>query len=312
MRHRADRPVLNTVFVFGAGASFDASKALDISAPHTAPLDKQFCARIKSQATSKVCPGWVRESAEAILTSWRDAKPFDECGLEEAVLLQVAHLNFLNAVQPARLPARRRKTRFALRNEADFVYHLAHVVAYVLRQCREKPSSPFGSFAHKFFPGINANRVKNRAITFNYDTLFDRHLLRRFGSRKVYFENIGDRGGLRDDNPLLLKLHGSVNWFIMETEYDGAFSRANTAERPYCMEEVGLITGKSPAPDEERTPLIIPPVPNKPITTISLFTSLWTRASEYLEGARHIVICGYSLPETDTLAKTLLEVVPVV
>jgi hypothetical protein len=68
-----------------------------------------------------------------------------------------------------------------------------------------------------------------------------------------------------------------------------------------------LITGKSPAPDEERTPLIIPPVPNKPITTISLFTSLWTRASEYLEGARHIVICGYSLPETDTLAKTLFK-----
>ena len=165
MRRRADRPTLGTVFVFGAGASYDASKALNPSAAHTAPLDKQFCARIKSHATSNACPAWVRESAKLILESWRDAKPFEECGLEEAVLLQAAHLNFLNAIQPRRLPGIRSPTGFALRSEWDFVYHLAHIVAYALRQCREKPSSPFRRVAHKFFRGTRPSHIENTVIT---------------------------------------------------------------------------------------------------------------------------------------------------
>jgi hypothetical protein len=288
------------VFVFGAGASYDASKALNSSAAHTAPLDKEFCARIESHATSNACPAWVRRSADMMLASWRDAKAFDECGLEEAVLLQTAHLNFLNAIQP-------RRARSTLRTEWEFIYHLSHIVAYILRQCREKPSSPFRRVAQRFFGGPDAARINNRVITFNYDILFDRHLLRRFDPQEIYFEEMGIGSGVGNANPLLLKLHGSANWFIDEEEYDGAFSRQNASEMPYTISRVGLITGMSPATDHSRCPLIIPPVPNKPITTISLFTSLWSRATEYLEGAKHIVICGYSLPETDIMARALFK-----
>jgi hypothetical protein len=300
VRRRAGRPTLDTVFVFGAGASYDASKALNPSAAHTAPLDKEFCARIKLLTTSNACPEWVRRSTEMMLASWRDTKPFEKCGLEEAVLLQTAHLNFLNVIQP-------RRVRFTLRTEWDFVYHLSHIVAYILRQCREKPSSPFRRFARRFFAGRDAARINNRVITFNYDILFDRHLLLRFGPKETYFEEMGTGSGVGNANPLLLKLHGSANWFIDEEEYDRAFSRQNASETPYTISRVGLITGMSPAIDHLRSPLIIPPVPNKPITTISLFTSLWSRASEYLEGARHIVICGYSLPETDIMARALFK-----
>jgi len=307
VRRKADRPTLDTVFVFGAGASHDASKALDPFAAHTAPLDKHFCGRIKSHATSSTCPAWVKETAELILASWRDAKPFENCGLEEAVLLQAAHLNFLNAIQPRRLPVLRWHARLKLSSESEFVYHLAHIVAYILRQCREKPSRPFGKVADKFFRGTRPSRVKNRVITFNYDILFDRHLLSKFHERDVYFEDIGYGSGVGRDDPLLLKLHGSANWFIFENEYDEVFSRKPLSEKAYDIGHVGLITGMSPATDHERCPLIIPPIPDKPITRISLFTSLWARALEYLEGAKKIVICGYSLPETDIMARTLFK-----
>ncbi len=303
MRRRADRPRLDTVFVFGAGASFDASKARDQWAAHTAPLDREFCARIVSHASSRTCPAWVKETAELISDSWRDVKPFENCGLEEAVILQTAHLNFLNSIQPRRLPS----GKFALKSEWDFVYNVAHIVTYMLRQCKEKPTRPYRKVANKFFRGKKLADVNNRAITFNYDLLFDSNLLRRFRPSEVYFEGIGRGSGVGRADPLLLKLHGSANWFIVEEEYDRAFSGEGSAISPYEIEKVGLITGMSPAPDHERCPLIIPPIPNKPITLISLFASLWSRAFEYLEGATKIVICGYSLPETDIMARTLFK-----
>jgi len=224
VRRRANRPTLDTLFIFGAGASYDASEARDRLSVHTTPLDRQFCERIKSEASSTSCPAWVRETALLILQSWRDTKPFENCGLEEAVLLQVAHLNFLNAIQPRRLPTIRSPAGFALKSEWDFVYHLAHIVAFILRHCREKPSSPFRRIARDFFHGRQLAGVTNRAITFNYDLLFDHHLLNRFAARDVYFEGIGRYGGAGDSNPLLLKVHGSANWFIFEEEYDKAFS----------------------------------------------------------------------------------------
>jgi hypothetical protein len=60
-----------------------------------------------------------------------------------------------------------------------------------------------------------------------------------------------------------------------------------------------------PSPDDGESPLIIPPLPDKPITTISLFRFFWTKAYEYLHEAEELVICGYSLPEADRMATSL-------
>jgi hypothetical protein len=299
MRRKIDRPVLDTVFVFGAGASHDASRALDPSALHTAPLDKDFCTRIETYSRSRTCPEWVRKSALSIVDSWKDSKSFSDCGLEEAVLLQATHLNFLNAIQPRR--------RQGLLTEIEFVYELVHVVVYVLRHCKEKPSAPYRQIARQFFGGNVLNTVKNRAITFNYDTLFDGHLLDRFDPKQVYFDEIAEGDTqIKCDDPLLLKLHGSANWFVDLDTYETILSGPRDAD-PYYIDEIGLISGMSPAPDHSRCPLIIPPISNKPVTSISLFRFLWSRASEYLEGAKKIVICGYSLPEADILARTLFK-----
>jgi len=39
--------------------------------------------------------------------------------------------------------------------------------------------------------------VNNRAITFNYDLLFDRHLLNNFGPQETYFEDINGEEAAR-------------------------------------------------------------------------------------------------------------------
>ena len=63
----------------------------------------------------------------------------------------------------------------------------------------------------------------------------------------------------------------------------------------------------TPNPDDDESPLIIPPTPNKPITATSLFKFLWTLAYEYMHEAKRIVIVGYSCPPTDTLARTMFS-----
>jgi hypothetical protein len=62
---------------------------------------------------------------------------------------------------------------------------------------------------------------------------------------------------------------------------------------------------KCPSPNDNESPLIIPPVPNKPITKASIFKMLWTTAMEYLHEAKKIVIAGYSCPQTDSLARSM-------
>ena len=62
-----------------------------------------------------------------------------------------------------------------------------------------------------------------------------------------------------------------------------------------------------PHPEDDRCPLIIPPLPAKPVTSVRLFSYLWTRAYEYLYEADEIVICGYSLPSADQLAVSMFS-----
>jgi hypothetical protein len=61
----------------------------------------------------------------------------------------------------------------------------------------------------------------------------------------------------------------------------------------------------SPSPKDKTSPLIIPPLPTKPITSVKLFQWLWTRAYEYLHSARELVVVGYSLPKADQVAESM-------
>ncbi len=63
----------------------------------------------------------------------------------------------------------------------------------------------------------------------------------------------------------------------------------------------------TPSPDDNDSPLIIPPLPSKPVMSIGLFRFLWTKAFEYVHEAEEMILCGYSLPDADRFALSLFS-----
>lgn len=126
----------------------------------------------------------------------------------------------------------------------------------------------------------------------------------------MYFDRFAENeeAGLRRSNtnafqhPLILKLHGSINWRVRRTYFDQLIQGTiNPKEKIVIWSDDNRV----PEPDDDVSPMIIPPIPNKPITTSSLFRFLWTLAYEYMHEARRLIIIGYSCPPTDTLARTM-------
>lgn len=116
--------------------------------------------------------------------------------------------------------------------------------------------------------------------------------------------------------PLLCKLHGSLNWFfgpddatklrvenvMLNLEYFGDPREPKRINFPKVSIEEYQTT---------RTPLIVPPVLFK-MQTIPTFREIWNSAGKALEEAEKLVFIGFSFPESDThiryfLAANLFE-----
>lgn len=303
MRGPNSRKKIDTLFVLGAGASYGASMAK--STATVAPLDKDFCKRIQTLDCSK--PYWVSASRDILGKQWKDFHEFKEMGLEAAILKQLGHLEFLSSIQPKRMKG--------TIEQAEYLNHLAHIICFILRKVKPSRNDPYASLFEKAFKVDEFSKVKNRVITFNYDDLLDRHFVEQFGVRQTYFDKLKERkdaSGRRSkddkvENPLLLKLHGSVNWLCETSEFERVITGNETEEKPYKIPSIWYSKKKVPKPDDTESPLIIPPLPVKPITSIEIFRWLWTRAYEYLHEARELVVCGYSLPDTDRMALSLFS-----
>lgn len=301
MRNPNRQKNVDTLYVLGAGASFGASLSAKPTAKTVAPLDKDFCGRLLD--LNPIKPHWVRNSVEKIGKEWKGFGDLRNQGLEAAIISQVTQLRFFDAIH------KRRRTSLTT---AEYLDHLAHLVAYCLRKTKENRREPYRQLANKVFPASTAaSDLENRVITFNYDSLFDTHLLNRFSPQKVYFDRLRDTRYGNDrpkgqwSDPLMLKLHGSVNWECPTDEFRAILDSASLGEDSYFLHPVWFRGSGAACPDDDSSPCLIPPLPDKPITKISLFSFLWTRAYEYLHQARQIVLCGYSLPPTDPLAYSL-------
>lgn len=235
---------------------------------------------------------------------WFDRSSATRHGLEEAIIKRVSQYEFLSKVHS-------RRVRDKCSNE-DYLNHLSHLITAYLSQCKSNNTNHARKLANYIFPkGTSRNEFKNRIITFNYDTLIERPLLDRgISKRTLYFDRLAneEEDGLRRTNsqafphPLVLKLHGSINWRVRREYFDQLILGTIDPE-----EKIVIWTDSSqvPEPMDDESPLIIPPIPNKPITTASLFRFLWTLAFEYMHQARRLIIIGYSCPPTDSLARTM-------
>ena len=220
--------------------------------------------------------------------------------MEQAIIKRVNQFDFLKNINAAR-------TRLKCSND-DYLNFLTHLITDYLLKTKSNVSSDTKHFINHVFPVGKAN-YNNRIITFNYDTLIERPLFERgFSPRKLYFDRIvkNKSEGLRRSSdqkflhPLILKLHGSVNWRCSRSDYNNFFHEDFSKEKFTIW-----LSDQSPSPDDDDSPLIIPPIPQKPITGSVLFKFLWATAFEYMHEAKEIVIVGYSCPHTDTMARTM-------
>ena len=300
MRRKQSRLGVRRLFILGAGASYSASRRPRPSTAQEAPLDKDFCKRIL--ALDVMRPGWVNEARRRTAANWRHHQPMENSGLEEAVIRQLTHLEFIDAIHPRR--------RAGIKQQ-DWMTDVAHLICYVLDRTREN-GDIYRHFVSKVYPPADpADSYRDRIVTFNYDCLLDKHLLNRFTPNRIYFDTIlsdknqSTRRPELHSDPLLIKLHGSVNWRCDLTEFSSILTDGGAGDdSPHYIERIWTSSGV-PSPDDEDYPLLIPPLPKKPITRISLFRYLWTRAYEYMHEAEELVIAGYSLPEADQLAQSL-------
>lgn len=305
MKLEKHRQEVKTLYVLGAGASYALSAVAvrkNKYSPSTTPLDKDFLARLKEFRPSR---GWQNTSTQFLEDEWLDRDEFFECALEKAIIKRASQYDFLSSLHP-------RSTKGKASNP-DYLNHLSHLIANFLKQCKSNSSGNTRKFVDAIFPkGVDSAEYKNRVVTFNYDTLIERPLIDRGISRKkIYFDRIalakGD--GLRRNadekfpHPLVAKLHGSTNWRCSRTYFDSIIS--GNVGATAGKEEIWADDIDCPNPTDPDSPLIIPPIPNKPITAASIFLHLWTVAYEYLHEAEELVIVGYSCPPTDTLARTM-------
>lgn len=304
MRHTANLPELEKVFVLGAGASYSATQQRKGAFQQESPLDKDFCGRILQLDLQK--PHWLDESINFIKKSWKDHYPMNEYGLEAAIIRQLGHMEFIDSIHA------RRKSGNATRK--DYLNHLSHLICFILGRSKENRAESYRRFSRIAFPtSVPIDEQTNRIITFNYDCLLDQYLLNRYSAQKIYFDRIrndpdsSDRREFTFQDPLIIKLHGSSNWHVSTDEFERIIDGMQPEEDSYFIDRIWHDNTMRPSPKDDVSPLIIPPLPNKPITSISLFSFLWTRAYEYLHQAKEIIVCGYSLPETDNLATSLFS-----
>ena len=305
MKQPSNRQKVKKLYVLGAGASYASSLGKNNKwlKDKSSPLDKDF-SRILLEMDIQ-WPGWVPKTKANLIKNWKDHRRFEEFGLEEAIITQIGHLEFIRAIH------KRRTTAY---KAEDFLNEISHLVAYRLERAKESGSNFYKKLSSKIITGMDdAKTFKNRIITFNYDTLLDKHLLKKFKSRELYFDRLqkekGDTKRTKKQifqHPIMLKLHGSINWSCESNEFLQFFSPIESES--HKIGEVWHRTSQRvPKPSDEVSPCLIPPLLSKPVTQIELFKYLWTKASEYLSECEELVICGYSLPPTDNIAVSLFS-----
>jgi superoxide dismutase len=205
------------------------------------------------------------------------------------------------------------------RNRETQRYFLQRALIDFFAQFRNNEAKAYERFASEIIkPG-------DCVITFNYDVSLDCQL------RRANKWNISDGYGFsfpsnENDSPIKpLKLHGSSNWY---GKFHGAISGygeagpgANYLFRPVItpndMDFLGYATHDPLFGNGAGCPpLIVLPVPSKNFylefagaqnkEMSKFFESLWSQAQKALCVSDEIVVCGYSMPDSDEAASRLV------
>jgi NAD-dependent SIR2 family protein deacetylase len=178
---------------------------------------------------------------------------------------------------------------------SDMVYLIWHLI----KSRGSEESETYQCFAEKLSPD-------DLIISLNYDTLLESALLKSHGNINygINFSCIYSSVPLQEGapTPLLLKLHGSVNWlYCPNCEalycYTGtkAIERIFQGKNELCPYDNCYLKG-----------IIIPPTEKKDYG-LPLLALMWIKASKLLRTTTAIDFIGYSLNEIDMQVLYLLK-----
>lgn len=175
------------------------------------------------------------------------------------------------------------------------------------------------------------HQTRSAVITFNYDTLVEAavHSIRAEGGiddwPKSYSSVYPDTlpwlrsrfGGTflskeRSDTFPLLKLHGSLNWFVPTID-PSSVSGDGTVYEAECVDPWNRQTPRYRAfteiLEEARglRPLVVPPITSKSALLVNgWIRSIWRDARRALGPAQVVYLLGYSMPPADNATRMLL------
>lgn len=279
------------VVIFGAGATRGAFEDKLLPPP---PLDSDFfeiAGQLKGRGTGKLASRVINDVFQLY-------RRVNGVGLEQYFQDIETRAEIGSFAKPQNQPkdwAKRKKNLEELIRRV-----LLHTTCDLMRGS----AKPHTSAAHTTI--LRQLKGKDTVITFNYDTVIEESIPREGqlwsprdgyglaagGVRKDWAKKWGERHNV---NPVsnstisLLKLHGSLNW--------AQNNAIRLKPRPYVVRSRG-----SAAVFDKCS--ILPPGWHKRIS-INPYKHLWRKARLSLERCTALAIIGYSLPETDMLARGL-------
>ena len=156
-----------------------------------------------------------------------------------------------------------------------------------------------------------ALRPTDSIISFNWDTIVDFTLQRAGLPIYVGYLDLMTKEPLRvrdySDRPVLLKLHGSLNWIVCRDSQCSLYSKPRLAVKRKTLQRF-LAMYKCPRCDNERgEPFIVPPTSQKFISRGTVLHKLWLIARNKLPLCRRLIFVGYSFPATDFYSEWLFR-----
>lgn len=109
----------------------------------------------------------------------------------------------------------------------------------------------------------------------------------------------------------ILKLHGSLNWaYRVRSGEDPKNSIRTPGKQLLLLNEHNVHSraqDHSTARVTDMLPLVVPPIYEKSAVYRNIIGPIWTAAEKSIEEADEIIIFGYSFPDTDYAAKSILK-----
>lgn len=135
-------------------------------------------------------------------------------------------------------------------------------------------------------------------ITFNWDLTIERALHGIFQISYSY-------SGNDEDGVVLLKPHGSIDWFLKSRTPEGKAKKRMVSLDPEACVYPYFNFAENPELLHAE-PLIVPPVAMKEFES-TIFKRMWRSVYRAVSAATHLFIIGYSLPREDQFARFVLR-----